>query len=42
MLDNYEKTIFSMYSDPETKYQVAITLESSFEEDCETFSQKYM
>ncbi len=41
MLDNYEKTILIMYSNPETEYPVAITLESSFEEDCELFIPKY-
>lgn len=40
-LDNYEKTILIMYSNPETEYPVAITLESSFEEDCEMFMPKY-
>lgn len=40
-LDSYEKTILIMYSNPETEYPVAITLESSFEEDCEMFSPKY-
>lgn len=40
-LDNYEKTILIMYSNPETEYPVAITLESSFEEDCEIFIPKY-
>ncbi len=41
-LDNYEKTILIMYSNPETEYPVAITLDSSFEEDCETFAPKYV
>lgn len=36
-LDNYEKTILIMYSNPETEYPVAITVNSSYEEDCETF-----
>ncbi len=40
-LDNYEKTILIMCSNPETDYPVAITLESSFEEDCEMFTPKY-
>ena len=40
-LDNYEKTILIMYSNPETEYPVGITLESSFEEDCEMFVPKY-
>ena len=40
-LDNYEKTILIMYSNPETEYPVGITLESSFEEDCEMFIPKY-
>lgn len=41
-LDNYEKTILIMYSNPETEYPVAITLGSSFEEDCELFNPKYV
>lgn len=41
-LDNYEKTILIMYSNPETEYPVAITLGSSFEEDCELFKPKYV
>jgi hypothetical protein len=41
VLDNYQKTILIMYSDPETEYPVAITLDSSFEEDCEMFTPKY-
>lgn len=40
-LDNYEKTILIMYSNPETEYPVAITLGSSFEEDCEIFIPRY-
>ncbi|RKI43528.1 hypothetical protein D7V86_24310 [bacterium D16-51] len=40
-LDNYEKTILIMYSNPETEYPVAITIESSFEEDCEMFKPQY-
>lgn len=40
-LDSYEKTLLIMYSNPETEYPVAITLESSFEEDCEIFMPKY-
>lgn len=42
VLDNYQKTILIMYSDPETEYPVAITLDSSFEEDCEMFTPKYI
>lgn len=40
-LDNYEKTILIMYSYPETEYPVAITVNSSYEEDCETFVPSY-
>lgn len=40
-LDNYEKTILIMYSNPETEYPVAITLNSSYEEDCEAFHPTY-
>lgn len=40
-LDNYEKTILIMYSNPETEYPVALTVESSYEEDCETFMPQY-
>lgn len=40
-LDNYEKTLLIMYSNPETEYPVAITLESSYEEDCERFTPQY-
>ena len=41
-LDNYEKTILIMYSNPETEYPVAITLQSSYEEDCENFAPRYI
>ena len=34
-LDNYEKTLLIMYSNPETEYPVSITLGSSYAEDCE-------
>lgn len=40
-LDNYEKTILIMYSNPETEYPVAITVNSSYEEDCEMFVPSY-
>lgn len=40
-LDSYEKTILIMYSNPETEYPVAITVESSYEEDCEIFTPQY-
>lgn len=33
--------VLTMYSNPETEYLVVITLESSFEEDCEMFMPKY-
>lgn len=41
-LDNYEKTILIMYSNPETEYPVAITVESSFEDDCGCFHPEYI
>lgn len=41
-LDNYEKTILIMYSNPETEYPVAITLEKSFEDDCDFFDPNYI
>ena len=41
VLDNYEKTILIMYSNPEAEYPVAITVESSFEDDCEHFYPAY-
>lgn len=41
-LDNYEKTILIMYSNPEEQYPVAITVNSSYEEDCESFGFQYM
>ncbi|MEZ3479493.1 MAG: hypothetical protein K1W08_12945 [Lachnospiraceae bacterium] len=40
-LDNYEKTLLIMYSNPETEYPVSITLGSSYAEDCEQFSPQY-
>lgn len=41
-LDNYEKTILIMYSNPETEYPVAITLGKSFEDDCSFFEPDYV
>lgn len=41
-LDNYEKTILTMYSNPETEYPVAITLGKSFEDDCSFFNPDYI
>lgn len=41
-LDNYEKTLLIMYSNPETEYPVALTLGSSFEDDCESFAPDYV
>lgn len=41
-LDNYEKTILIMYSNPETEYPVAITLGNSFEDDCSFFNPDYV
>lgn len=41
-LDNYEKTLLIMYSNPETDYPVAITVNSSYEEDCESFNPQYI
>lgn len=40
-LDNYSKTILIMYSNPESEYPVAISVGSSYEEDCEWFNPKY-
>ena len=40
-LDNYEKTILIMYSNPETEYPISITINSSFEEDSELFNPEY-
>lgn len=40
-LDDYEKTILIMYSDPETEYPVAITFGNSFEDDCDLFCPQY-
>ena len=40
-LDNYQKSILIMYSDPENEYPVAITVGSSYEEDCENFIPRY-
>lgn len=40
-LDNYEKTILIMYSNPEEEYPVEITVGSSFEDDCDFFTPKY-
>ena len=40
-LDNYSKTILIMYTNPDTEYPVAITVGSTFEEDCEYFCPTY-
>lgn len=40
-LDNYMKTIFIMYSNPETDYPVAITVGTDYDEDQELFMPKY-
>lgn len=40
-LDNYEKTIMIMYSNPETDYPISITIDSSYEDDCESFVPRY-
>lgn len=40
-LDDYEKTILIMYSNPEANYPIAITVNSSYEEDREWFVPKY-
>lgn len=40
-LDNYQKTIMIMYSNPESEYPVAISVGKSFEEDCEYFQPDY-
>lgn len=36
-LDDYRKTLFILYSNPEKEYPVAITVGSSYEDDCEAF-----
>lgn len=41
-LDNYEKTLLIMYSNPENEYPVAITVGKSFEDDLECFFPKYV
>lgn len=41
-LDNYAKTILIMYSQPEEEYPVAITIGSSYEDDCEDFQPQYV
>lgn len=41
-LDNYEKTLLIMYSNPEERYPVAITVNSSYEEDCESSRFQYI
>ena len=41
-LDNYQKTIMIMYSNPESEYPVAISVGKSFEEDCEYFQPEYL
>ncbi len=40
-LDSYSKTLLIMYSNPESEFPVAISVGSSYEEDCEWFSPKY-
>ncbi|MTI86126.1 MAG: hypothetical protein FH756_20090 [Firmicutes bacterium] len=40
-LDNYSKTLLIMYSNPESEFPVAISVGSSYEEDCEWFDPKY-
>lgn len=40
-LDNYSKTLLIMYSNPESVFPIAITVGSSYEEDCELFQPKY-
>ena len=40
-LDNYQKTILIMYSNPECEYPVAISVGKSFEEDSEYFVPNY-
>lgn len=40
-LDNYEKTILIMYSNPESDYPIAITVGNSYENDCESFEPQY-
>ena len=41
-LDNYQKTIMIMYSNPESEYPVAISVGKSLEEDCEFFQPDYL
>lgn len=41
-LDNYSKTLLIMYSNPESLFPVAISVGSSYEEDCELFEPKYL
>lgn len=41
-LDNYAKTILIMYSNPEEDYPVAISVDSSYEDDCEDFRPQYI
>ncbi len=40
-LDNYSKTLLIMYSNPESEYPVAISVGSSYEDDCDWFVPKY-
>ena len=40
-IDNYEKTILIMYSNPEEEYPVSITVDSTLEDDYMFFSPKY-
>ena len=41
-LDNYQKTIMIMYSNPECEYPIAISVGKSIEEDYECFMPQYM
>lgn len=40
-LDNYEKTLLIMYSNPINEYPIEISVGRSYEDDCEEFSPKY-
>lgn len=40
-LDNYEKTILIMYSNPESNYPISLTIDSNYEDDCELFDPRY-
>lgn len=41
-LDEYKKSILILYSNPETDYPVAITCDSTYDEDCQYFRPEYI